>query len=445
MNKYFYPIWLVLGIALSGCQTTAEPLPQPQQQQAAVEAALQSDAALLNELSKRSFKFFWEQANERTGLVADRARADGSTRYDVASIASTGFGLTALCVADERGWLEEDQARDRVLKTLRFIYNDLPHVKGFFYHFVDSNTGERVWDCELSSIDTALLLAGVLHTRAYFDDAEIDELATKIYERIDWPWMTNGEATLTMGWRPETGFIEYRWDHYSELKHMLLMAIGSPTHPLPPEAWDAFSREPNITYGDYTYLQCHALFTHQYAMAWLDLRDKRDDYINYFENSRIATLAQRQMCIDYADRFPGWGENIWGLTSCDGPEGYRGWMGGPALIDKIDGLLTPCASTGSIVFAPEECTAAIRAMYDQYGDTIWQHYGFVDSFYPDPTLGPDDAKGWVAPDVIGIDVGITMLMIENHRDGAVWRTSMQDPDLQRSMKLVGFRPDPAMQ
>ena len=252
--------------------------------------------------------------------------------------------------------------------------------------------------------------------------------------------MTNGGETLTMGWKPESGFLPYRWDSHSELYHMVLMAIGSPTHPLPAEAWDAITRHP-FTYGDFEYVQCHALFTHQYPWAWVDVDGMRDDHMNYFENSRIATLAQRQMCIDNADQFSGWGPDMWGLTSCDGPEGYRGWMGGPDLIDKVDGLLTPCAATGSIVFAPVECKAAIRAMYDRYGEHIWKHYGFVDAFYPDPTLGPADAKGWVAPDVIGIDVGITLLMIENEKDGVVWRTSMKDPDLQRALKAVGFRPD----
>ena len=416
---------------------SAEPRVAP-----ATRAALDTDAALLDELSKRSFLFFWEQAGEDSGLIADRARADGSTRFDVASIASTGFGLTALCVADERGWLGEGEALERVRKTLRFVHDDLPHHKGFYYHFVDIDTGERRWESELSSIDTALLLAGVLHARAYFDDEEVDRLATAIYERVDWPWMLNGGETLSHGWRPESGFIEWRWDSYSELFHMYLMAIGSPTHPIPPESWDAIAR-PEFTYGDFTYVQCHALFTHQYPWAWVDVRGLTDGHMNYFENSRKATLAQRQMCIDYAEKFPGWGEDIWGLTSCDGPEGYRGWMGGPPLIDKIDGLITPCASTGSIVFAPQECTAAIRAMYDGYGDEIWSRYGFVDSFYPDPSLGPPDAKGWVAPDVIGIDVGITVLMLENHRDGAVWRHSTRDPDLLRALDLVGFRQDEA--
>ena len=279
---------------------------------------LTDDAALLEELSKRSLLFFLEQVGEETGLVADRARADGTNRFPVASTASTGFGLTALCVADERGWLEEGQALAQVRKTLRFIHDDLPHVKGFYYHFLDIDTGERAWESELSSVDTALLLAGVLHARAYFDDAEIDELATTIYERVDWQWMTNGGDTLSMGWKPESGFIVYRWDSHSELYHMLLMAIGSPTHPLPPEAWDVIAR-PEFTYGDFDYVQCHALFTHQYPWAWVDVDGMRDDHLNYFENSRKATLAQRQMCVDYADRFPGWSEDIWGLTSCDGP------------------------------------------------------------------------------------------------------------------------------
>ncbi len=436
MNKPVILSIVLLCSLLSARSThAAPPVEAP-----AAEAETYTDAELLDELSLRSFRFFWEQAGEETGLVADRAKADGTGRFPVASTASTGFALTAYCVADERGWLEEGEALERVRKTLRFIHDDLPHVHGFYYHFLNIDTGEREWDSEVSSIDTALLLAGVLHTRAYFDDEEIDDLATAIYERVDWPWMTNGEETLSMGWKPESGFIVHRWDSYSELFHMVLMAIGSPTHPLPASAWDAIAR-PEFSYAGFDYVQCHALFTHQYPWAWVDVDGMRDDYMNYFENSRKATLAQRQMCIEYADKFPGWGEDIWGLTSCDGPEGYRGWQGGPPLIDKIDGLLTPCAATGSIVFAPQECKAAIRAMYDEYGDQIWKHYGFVDSFYPDATLGPVGEKGWVAPDVIGIDVGITMLMIENEKDGIVWRTSMTDPDLIRALQAVNFRPD----
>ncbi len=429
---------LASTLALAGCSQQAMVSAEP----AVVAPAVLSDAELLDDLSLRSFRFFDEQVSDTSGLVADRARADGSTRFDVASIASTGFGLTALCIADERGWTEPGEARDRVLKTLRFLWNDMPHERGFFYHFVDIDTGERRWESELSSIDTALLLAGVLQARAYFDDEEIDELASSIYERVDWPWMMNGGETLSHGWRPESGFIQWRWDSYSELFHMYLMAIGSPTHPIPADSWNAIAR-PEFTYGDFTYVQCHALFTHQYPWAWVDARGLTDEHMNYFENSRKATLAQRQMAVDYADKFPGWGENIWGLTSCDGPEGYRGWMGGPPLIDKIDGLITPCASTGSIVFAPEECTAAIRAMYDEHGDQIWKRYGFVDAFYPDdslPVSGPPEHKGWIGPDVIGIDVGITLLMLENHKDGIVWRHAMTDPDLQRAMKVVGFRP-----
>ena len=446
MKRVLTSTLLLLSLLLPGRRSAAEtrveaPTTVPAPAAATVEPATLGDAELLDALSRRSFRFFWEQAGESTGLVADRARADGTGRFPVASTASTGFGLTALCVADERGWLGEGEAIGRVRKTLRFIHDDLPNVRGFYYHFVDIDTGRRAWGSEVSSIDTALLLAGVLHARAYFDDAEIDELATAIYGRVDWPWMTNGGDTLSMGWRPESGFIVTRWDSYSELFHMLLMAIGSPTHPLPPSAWDAIKRDSVLTYGGYTYVQCHALFTHQYPWAWVDVDGMRDDHMNYFENSRKATLAQRRMGLDYAAKFPGWGENVWGLSSCDGPEGYRGWMGGPPLIDKIDGLITPCAAAGSIVFAPRECTAAVRAMYDRYGEKIWHRYGFSDAFYPDPTLGPPDAKGWVAPDVIGIDVGITLLMIENAKDGIVWRTSMTDPDLERALGAVHFRAD----
>ena len=429
--------------ATSSQRAATRPDTRPAAQvEAEVEARAVADAQLLDELSRRSFRFFWEQAGEETGLVADRARADGTKRFAVASTASTGFGLTALCVADERGWLEEGQAIERVRKTLRFIHDDLPHVRGFYHHFIDIDTGARAWESEVSSIDTALLLAGVLHARAYFDDAEIDELATAIYERVDWPWMTNGGDTLSMGWTPESGFIVHRWDSYSELFHMLLMAIGSPTHPLPASAWDAVRRDSVLTYGGFTYVQCHALFTHQYPWAWVDVDGMRDDHMNYFENSRRATLAQRQMAVDYAEKFPGWGADIWGLTSCDGPEGYRGWQGGPPLDrqdrrphhplrrDRLD-RLRPARN------APPPSARCTTATARKSGDTTASSTPST----PIRPLGPAGEKGWVSPDVIGIDVGITLLMLENNRDGIVWRTSMKDPDLRRALDAVDFRAD----
>jgi hypothetical protein len=391
-----------------------------------------SDEQFLDELQRRCFRFFWEQANPETGLIADRAGADGQKKFPVASIASVGFGLAGICIAEERGWIKRQEAYQRVLTTLRFLWEKMPNVRGFHFHFVDVNSGARVWNCELSSVDTALLMAGVLTARQYYKGTEVEELATKIYHRVDWPWMLAGGKTLSMGWTPEGGFLGARWDGYSEQMLLYLLGIGSPTHPLPPETWHAWRREPVITYAGRTYLQCPPLFTHQYSHAWIDFRHKRDAYADYWRNSVLATLAHRQFCIDLRDKFPKYAENLWGITASDGPNGYKAWGGPPATTQPpIDGTVVPCAAAGSIPFAPRETLAALRFMLEQYGDRIWKKYGFVDAFNPH--------TGWVATDVIGIDVGITLLMAENYRSGFVWKYFMQNPEIQRAMQLAGFR------
>jgi hypothetical protein len=397
-----------------------------------------SDEAFLEDLSHRSFLYFWEKADPGTGLVHDRARTDGSplaeTDRHVASIAATGFGLTALCIAAERSWLEPDQARQRVYATLRFFAEGAPHERGWFYHWMDARSGERVWQSEVSSIDTALLLGGVLTARQYFrGDSEIVRLARQIYERIDFPWMLNGHPTLlSHGWVPERGFIPNRWDDYSEHLLLYLLAISSPTHPIPPRAWYAWKRE-WITYAGYTYLSSGApLFIHQYSHAWIDFRGRREKmapYIDYFENSAIATRAHRAFCLDLAKEFPGYTENIWGITASDSAKGYVAW-GGPPRHPAIDGTVVPCAAGGSLMFTPEIALPALRQMRQQFGERIYGRYGFADAFNPN--------NGWVGPDVIGISLGITLLSAENLRSGKVWQWFMSNPEIERAMRLVGL-------
>ena len=401
-----------------------------------------SDEAFLEDLSRRSFRFFWEQADPHTGLVADRARASGKPfdpthrSLNVASSAATGFGLTALCIAAERGWIERSAARDRVATTLRFYAERSPHERGWFYHFVDRTTGERRWRSEISTIDTALLLGGVLTARQYFNkDPEIVRLATLIYERIDFPYMlAPGSLLLSHGWRPETGFIKHIWNHYSEHTMLQLLAIGSPTNPIDPGAWLAWQRL-RLTFAGYTYLTFrHAgLFVHQYSQAWVDYRNQEErwyPYTNYFENSVKATLAHREFCLSLSNRFPGYTENVWGITASDSARGYRAW-GGPPPTKDIDGTVVPCAPGGSLMFTPEITLAALKTMHQRWGDRIYDHYGFVDAFNPN--------NGWVNPDVIGIDVGITLLSAENLRTGNVWRWFMRNREIPRAMRLAGFR------
>jgi hypothetical protein len=384
----------------------------------------------LEEWQRRCFAFFWEQADPETGLIADRAPADGSRRGGVASIASVGFGLTAICIADERSWVSPEDAYQRVLTTVRFL-EQMPTVHGYYYHFVDSRTGQRVWQCEVSSIDTALLIAGVLTAGQYYADTEVAEIARRIYERVEWPWMLAGGQTLSMGWRPESGFINARWEHYSEHMILHILGLGSPTHPLPAEIWHRWRREPVVQYEGMTFLSYPPLFIHQFTHAWIDFRGVRDDYADYWINSVLATRAQRYMAIHLRERFPHYGENLWGITSSDSEIGYTDWVG-PEPIAAFNGTVVPCAAAGSIPFLPQEAIAAVRHMYDAYGDKAWKHYGLVDAFNPH--------TGWYAGDVIGIDVGITLVMIENHRSGFTWKHFMRIEPVQRGMEIAGFQP-----
>ena len=397
------------------------------------------DEAFLDDLSRRSFRFFWEKSDPRTGLTLDCARADGSphgeNQRDVASIAATGFALTALCIAAERRWVTPAEARARARNTLRFIAEEFPHERGWFYHFVNWRTGERVWKSELSSIDTTLLVAGVLTARQYFaDDPEIVRHATAIYERIDFPWMLNGHPTLlSMGWHPESGFIKSRWDTYSEHTMLYLLAIGSPTRSITPDSWYWWSRDWNV-YKEFTFLGRAPLFTHQYSQAWVDYRRRRESKasrVDYFENSVIATRAHRQFCLDLSKKFPGYAENVWGITASDSINGYRAWGGPPATPD-IDGSVVPCAAGGSLMLTPDIAVPALRTMRDKFGASIYGRYGFADAFNPN--------TGWVNPDVIGIDVGITLLSAENLRTGNVWRWFMRNREIPRAMSLVDLEP-----
>jgi hypothetical protein len=428
-----------LGILLPLVQMSAEPFSsiwQAETSASAKEATkgrlTVADEQLLNELEKAACLFFWEQANPSIGLVKDRSRTSAYDDHQVASIAATGFGLTALCIADKRGFLPSSKIRQRVLSTLRFLQSKMEYERGFFFHFVDVNTGERVWNSEVSSIDTTILLCGALTCREYFSDPEIRELATEIYNRVDWQWMLNGGECLSMGWRPESGFLKSRWDSYCELMMIYLLGVGSPTHPIPPMTWDAWSR-PIFEYEGLRYIDAHTpLFVHQYAHAWFDFRNKRDRYANYFENSVLATKAHRLFCIRMQDHFPDYSEDLWGITASDSVNGYVVW-GGPPVIGPIDGTLVPAAPAGSLPFLPQETLRALQTMRDRFGKHAWKRYGFVDAFNP--------LKKWYASDVIGINTGISLLMAENLRSGFVWETFMKNDEAQIAMERVGFKPD----
>jgi len=411
-----------------------------------------ADEHFLDELSRATFRYFLEAAHLRTGQVLDRRRADGEAdSRGVGSIAATGFGLTALCVAEERGWLPRHRARALVLKTLRHLWHEMRHVRGFFYHFHDWATGDRIWKCELSSIDTTILMCGVLCCRAHFRgwrERAIRDLATGLYERVDWPWMLNGGETFSMGWFPESApggtvaeggvngsggrFLESRWDHYCELMMLYLLAMGSPTHPIEDRHWRAWSRPVREYFGQRFVWSPAPLFVHQFSHAWFDFRGRRDAGVDWFENSVAATRAHRAWCLDQEARFPEWSEDLWGVTSSDSAKGYTGW-GGPPDSGPLDGTIVPCAAAGSLPFLPDACLRTLRHQKECYGDRVWKRYGFVDAFNPH--------DGWVNPDVIGIDLGITLLMAENLRSGFIWRTMGGDPAVRQGMNRA-FGPGP---
>ena len=263
------------------------------------------DSQFLEELEKANFLFFWEQANPENGLVRDRANARATNGTTVASIAGTGFGLTALCIGQENGWVSLHDARTRALTLLHFLSRKMTTHRGFFYHWADLKTGERVWDSEVSSVDTAILLCGVLTCREHFRYAEITRLAYEIFDRIDWTWLSEDTTLLPHGWTPESGFLPYRWDLYSEHMMMYLLGMGSSTHPLPADAWNAWKRTP-FEYEGLRYIGSFApLFIHQYSQAWFDFRGRHDRYADYFQNSVTATEVHRRFCMELGRQYPG--------------------------------------------------------------------------------------------------------------------------------------------
>jgi hypothetical protein len=397
-----------------------------------------NDDALLQELEAACFWYFWEQANPDIGIVRDRCNIRTFDKSDLGSIAATGFGLTALCIGEKRGFVSYSEARNRALNTLRYLWKKLPNHRGFFYHWSNINTGERLWDAEISSIDTAILLCGVLTCRQHFHHSEISLLAYDIFNRVDWNWLSEDTSLLPHGWRPETGFLQYRWDNYNEMMMMYLLGLGSGSHPLPAESWNAWKRT-TFEYDGIRYIGSFApLFVHQYSQAWFDFRGKRDRYTDYFRNSAIATDVHRRFCIDLAQQFPDYSDDLWGVTASDSPKGYAVW-GGPPSTGPIDGTVVPCAAAGSLPFLPDAAMRVLRTIKDRYANGAWCRYGFVDAFNP--------LTNWYDHDVIGIDIGITMVMAENARSGFVWDTFMENPEAKRGMERAGFKasPPPGMQ
>lgn len=436
-------------------------------------------AQQLDDLERRTFDFFWETTRADNGLAPDRWPS-----APFSSVAAVGFALSAYPIGVERGWVHREQAVERTLTTLRFLY-DAPQgaqatgatsYKGFFYHFLDLDTGTRYADwVELSSVDTALLLGGVLFAQSYFDgesddEAEIRRLAEAIYARVDWPWMQVRSPLIAMGWFPEHGFIEHDWKGYNEAMLVYLLALGSPSHPIAADAWAAWTQTYDRSWGNFhgqEHLAFAPQFGHQYSHVWVDFRGIRDHYmrrrgIDYFENSRRATYAQRAYAIANPMDWRGYGENIWGLSASDGPQSitlpidgelrqFRHYSArGPAFAGGVadgfdDGTIAPTAAIASLPFAPEIVSPAIATLHARYGEQIYARYGFVDAFnpsfrYPVPlkTGRIVPGVGWVAGDYLGIDQGPILAMIENHRSGLIWRVMRSNPHLRRGLLRAGF-------
>lgn len=417
--------WAFLSPDSAYSQTTPNPLEPPFSLSA-------DDDRFLDDLQRGNCLYFWEQGNPQTGLVKDRSHVRSEDTSTAASIAATGFGLTALCIGEKRGFISPADARARVAATLRFLWKKLPTHRGFFYHFANINTGERMWDSEVSSVDTAILLCGILTCRQHFHEhSEISNLAYQIFSRVEWTWLSEDTSLLPHGWTPEIGFLPYRWDYYSELMMMYLLGLGSATYPLKVEAWNAWKRT-TFEYGGLRYIGSFApLFVHQYSQAWFDFRGKRDKYANYFQNSKIATYVHRRFCIELGKQFPDYSEDLWGITASDSAHGYVVW-GGPPAMGPIDGTIVPSAAGGSLPFLPDDTMRVLKNIKNRYGDA-WCRYGFVNAFNP--------LKKWYDTDAVGIDTGITMLMAENLRTGFVWETFMKNAEAKRGMERAGFTPD----
>jgi hypothetical protein len=431
-KSYIYFI-ILTSFILSGLFGCAGPCPKPVTEITIPDSSDMRDDEFLDMVQKKCFLFMWNEANPETGLIKDRAHNfDFTDDRRIASVASVGYGLTAICIAQERGWIGRARAYERVLNTLKYFRDEMETNHGFYYHFVHMDTGQPLPNSEGSSIDTAIFLAGALTCGQYYKGTEVEAIANELYERVDWQWMLNGGSTLSMGWDHRGNMLMARWNHYNEGILCYLLAIGSPTYPIDASSWDEMVR-PVRSYKEFTCIACSPLFTHQFPQHWVDLRGMHDKYADYYKNSMIATLANREFCINNSKSFKSYGPDSWGLTACDGPGGYRVYGALPATGSAVhDGTVAPTAAAGSMMFTPEESLSALRYMYDNYRDCIWGRYGFSDAY--------NITRNWYAEDVIGIDVGAMMLGIENARSGMVWDYFMLNECILKSLDNIGFKP-----
>lgn len=382
---------------------------------------------ILTQVEKDSIQYFVKQSDKNTGFTRDSSRSGSPS-----SVAATGFSLAALAIAADRGWLPAEFAKDRITKTLNALLHKAEHKNGFFYHFVDMRTGKRVWGSEASSIDTALLVAGALLAAQYYPGTPIEKMAHKIYARINWAWMTNGADFICMGWTPEAGFLPYYWDSYNELIILQALAVGSPTHPVPVKIWERWLRQRQEYNGrSIVYSGSGSLFTYQFAQAFIDFRELDDNGINYFENSRQATLANREFSLSFRGSYRAYSENSWGLSASVGPGGYKAYGAKPGEATH-DGTIAPYAAVSSIVFTPEISIPAVMNFYQNYSADLYGMFGFKDAFNLD--------KNWWAQEYIGIDQGISVLMLENYlNQEKIWKKFMGLACVQKWISVCGLK------
>jgi len=417
---------------------------------------------MLERIQRDTFAYFLDQTNSANGLVFDRAE-DGAP----ASIAVVGFALAAYPVAVERGFWSRAETVSLTLTTLRFFWNspqgtepDATGYKGFYYHFLDMQSGRRVWECELSTIDTTFLLAGMLTAAAYFDreseeETEIRTLADALYRRVDWRGAQNGKPTVTHGWRPKRGFLHFRWKGYDEALLLYVLGLGSPTYPLPEESYATWASTYDwTTIYDQEFLYAGPLFIHQFSHLWIDFRGIQDEYmrdkgIDYFENSRRAVYVQQEYAVRNPLGFEGYGKLAWGLTASDGPgrksrringveRSFFGYRARGVPYGPDDGTLAPWGIIASLPFAPEIVLPAIRHCQDVYPQTRTS-YGLVGSFNPTYPSQSGDASGWVCRVHYALNQGPNISMIENYRSGLVWRLMRRCPYVVAGLRRAGFR------
>ena len=417
----------------------------------------------LDKLQRDTFDYFLKETNPLNGLVIDKTAPDWP-----ASIAATGLALACYPVSVERGFMSRAAAVERTLTTLRFFWNspqgpepDATGYKGFYYHFLDMKTGRRVWQCELSTVDSAFLLAGALTAGIYFDaetedEIEIRTVSESLYLRADWQWAQNHGATVTHGWRPESGFLKYRWEGYDEAMLLYMLGLGSPTYPLPKESYNAWAStyKWEHNYGQ-DYLYAGPLFTHQLSHVWIDFRGIQDSFmrdkgIDYFENSRRATYVQQQYAINNPLKFKDYGPHCWGITASEGPgpetikidgieRQFFDYVGRGVPYGPDDGTLAPWALVASLPFAPEIVLPAIHHCIHQAKMTKFNSYGFKASFNPThPGKSGNPYGWWVSPWHYGLNQGPIILMIENYRSGFLWSLMRRCPYLVNGLSRAGF-------